>query len=118
MKDKSSQVFFSTVWAIHYACPFTPPIIEIGGQGGLAECGPKNLRTFVLLPSDVAARMLFSMIVLGALLYSGSTGTVSLFMPLSMQSRALEQRTVPDGLWFGYGYHLVALDMLCMVCAV
>ena len=26
VKDKSSQVFYSTVWAIHYACPFTPPI--------------------------------------------------------------------------------------------
>ena len=24
--------------------------------------------------------------------------------PLSMQSRALERRTVPDGIWVGYGY--------------
>ena len=24
--------------------------------------------------------------------------------PLSMQSRVLERRTVPDGVWVGYGY--------------
>ena len=28
-----------------------------------------------------------------------------------MQGRALERRTVPDGLWVGYGYQLVALNM-------
>ena len=38
--------------------------------------------------------------------------------PLSVQGRVLERRTVPDGLWVGHGYQLVALDMLCMVWAV
>ena len=31
--------------------------------------------------------------------------------PLSGQCRALERRTVPDGLWVGYGYELVAVNM-------
>ena len=38
--------------------------------------------------------------------------------PLSMQSRALERRTVPDGVWVGYGYQLVALNMTYGVCGI